>query len=101
MLQCNVLLLYVGVTLDDLFSPQLFTGIPYWHFHAGRGCVRYTSNLIKSREHNVQNVTVSLKCSYFVSDDGVRLHYDPNCFSITTMFKRHWMALMNVQQVML
>lgn len=28
------------------------------------------TNLMKSREYNVQNVTVSLRCSYFVSDDG-------------------------------
>lgn len=50
-----------------IFSPsELFTSIPYL------SRTKLYSNLIKSREYNVQNVSVSLTCSRFVSDDGVQ-----------------------------
>lgn len=51
----------VGPTLDDVFSPQLFYRHSTEHFQTGSSCFRRMSDLIKSREYNVQNVTVILR----------------------------------------
>lgn len=54
-------------------------------FEQEKAALDTMSNLIKSREYNVQNVTVSLKCSYYVFSNIMikPISPKPQCFRDT------------------